>query len=112
MIQGFESFQKYGKDAMDASMKTMEASSKSLQAIATQVADYSKTSFEHGSGAFEKLMSAKSLDKAFEIQSAYAKSAYEGFVQHATKLGELYTDLAKEAVKPFETVVPKAAKSV
>ncbi len=110
MIQGFESMQKYGKDAMDASVKTVEASTKSLQAIATQVVDYSKSSFEHNSGMLEKLMGAKSLDKAVEIQSAYAKSTYEGFVQHATKLGELYTDLAKEAMKPFEAVVPKASK--
>jgi hypothetical protein len=112
MIQGFDSFQKYGKDAMDASVKTMEASSKSAQAIATQVVDYSKSAFEQNSGMVEKLMGAKSLDKAIEIQSAYAKTAYEGFVAHFTKLGELYTDLAKEAMKPFEAVVPKSAKSV
>ncbi len=110
MIQGFDTIQKFGKDAVDASLKTLEASSKSVQAIATQVTDYSKTAFEANSGFVEKLMGAKSLDKAMEIQSAYAKSAYEGFVAHATKLGELYTDLAKETVKPFEAVLPKAAK--
>jgi hypothetical protein len=110
MTQGFESFQKFGKDAMDASIKTMETSTKNVQAIASQVTDYSKSAFEQGSGVLEKLMGAKSLDKAMEIQTAYAKSAYEGFVAHATKLGELYTDLAKEAVKPFETVMPKVAK--
>jgi hypothetical protein len=110
MMQGFDTFQKYGKDAMDASLKTMEASTKGFQAIAAQVADYSKTAFEHNSGAVEKMMGAKSLDKAIELQTAFAKSAYEGFVAHATKLGQLYTDLAKETVKPFETVVPKAAK--
>jgi hypothetical protein len=110
MMQGFESFQKFGKDAMDASLKTMEASTKGFQAIAAQVADYSKAAFEHNSGAVEKLMGAKSLDKALEVQTAYAKSAYEGFVAHATKLGELYTDLAKDAVKPFETVAPKVGK--
>jgi hypothetical protein len=110
MIQGFDSFQKYGKEAMEASVKTLEASSKSAQAIATQVVDYSKSSFEQGSGIVEKMMAAKSVDKAMEIQSAYAKTAYDSFVAHTTKLGELYTDFAKEAMKPFEAVVPKAAK--
>ncbi len=50
----------------------------------------------------------KSLEKAIEIQTDYAKSAYEGFVSQATKMGELYADLAKEAYKPFETLVAKA----
>ena len=45
-----------------------------------------------------------------EVQTEYAKSAYEGLVAQATKMGELYTDLAKEAYKPFEGMVPAATK--
>ena len=55
--------------------------------------------------AWEKLLGAKSLEKAIEIQTAYAKTAYEGFVAQATRMGELYADLAKEAYKPFEGLV-------
>ena len=57
------------------------------------MADYSKKSFEDGTKVMEKLLGAKSLDKAIEIQTDYAKSAYEGFVAQATKIGELYADL-------------------
>ena len=56
----------------------------------------------------EKLFGAKSLDKAIEIQTDYAKTAYEGFVAQATKIGELYADLAKETYKPYEGFVAKA----
>jgi hypothetical protein len=56
----------------------------------------------------EKLVGIKTLDNAFEIQSDYAKSAYEGFVAYASKVGELYTDLAKDTVKPYETMMVKA----
>ena len=35
------------------------------------------------------------------------KSAYEGFVAQATKMGELYVDLAKEAYKPYEGYLSK-----
>ena len=55
-------------------------------------------------------MSAKSLDKAMEIQTDYVKSSYEGFVAQATKVGELYADLAKDAYKPFEGMVAKVGK--
>jgi hypothetical protein len=94
--------QQLGKDNMDATLKSFGAVSKSLQTIAIELADYSKRVFEQGTAASERLLGAKSLDKAFEVQSDYVKSSYEGFVAQATKLGELYADLAKEAYKPFE----------
>jgi hypothetical protein len=31
------------------------------------------------------------------VQTEYAKAAYESYVSEVTKLGELYSDLAREA---------------
>jgi phasin family protein len=109
MLKNFDDVQKISKDNLDTAMKSFGAVSKSVQAIAAEVADYSKKSFEDGTAAAERLLGAKSLDKAIEIQTEFAKSAYESFVANATKLGELYADLAKEAYRPFETIVAKAS---
>ena len=108
MVKNFEDLQLVGKENMDSAMKSWGALSKGTQAIATEVADYSKKAFEDGTAALEKMFGVKSFDKAIEVQTEYAKSAYEGFVAEATKLGELYSDLAKEAYKPFETIMAKA----
>jgi hypothetical protein len=110
MIQQFDQFQKFGQDNMDAAMKTFGAVSKSAQTIATETADFAKKSFETGTSTFEKLIGAKSLDKAMEIQSEYVKSAYEGFVAQSTKMGELYANIAKEAFKPYEGMVAKQVR--
>ena len=107
MLKNFDEMQKYGKDNVDASMKSFGAMSKGVQAIAAEVADYSKKSFEQGSAAIEKMFGVNTLEKAIEIQTDYAKSAYEGFVSEATRLGELYADLAKESYKPFESYLGK-----
>jgi hypothetical protein len=109
MLKNFEDIQKFGKDNVDTCMKQFGSVSKGWQAIATEFADYSKKSFEDGSAALEKLFGAKSLEKAIEVQSEYAKTSYEGFVAQATKLGELYTDLAKETYKPYEGLLSKVA---
>jgi hypothetical protein len=109
MVKNFEDMQKLGKDNVDATLKSFGALSKASQAIATEVADYSKRSFEDGTKVMEKLFASKSLEKAIEIQADYAKTAYEGFVAQATKIGELYADLAKETYKPFESYLGKAA---
>jgi hypothetical protein len=108
MTQTYEDFSKYGKEFADTGLKSFASLSKGAQAIATEAGEYTKKSFEAGSAAVEKLFSAKSLDKAIEIQSDYAKQSYEAFVAEATKIGDLYAELAKEAYKPFESIVAKA----
>lgn len=108
MVKNFDDLQQVSKENVDIALKSMGAFSKSAQAIAVEVADYSKKAFEDGTAALEKLFGVKSLDKAIEVQTEYAKTAYEGFVAKATKISELYADLAKETYKPFEAMLPKA----
>jgi hypothetical protein len=108
MVKNMEDLQAVGKENVDATLKSFGALTKSGQAIAVELADYSKKAFQDGSTALEKLFGVKSLDKAIEVQSEYAKTAYEGFVAEASKLGELYTDLAKETYKPFEGMFARA----
>jgi len=108
MVKNFEDLQQVGKENMDVALKSFGALTKGTQAIAVEVADYSKKSFEDGTAALEKMFGVKSLDKVFEVQTDYAKTAYEGFVAKASKIGELYADLAKETYKPFEAMLAKA----
>ena len=108
MFQSFEDTTKFSKEFMDTGLKNFASLSKNLQAIATEAGEYSKKSWEDGSATLEKMFAAKSLDKAVEIQSDYAKKAYEGFVAQATKMGDIYAEMAKDAYKPFENAVAKA----
>jgi phasin family protein len=110
-MNNFEDMQKFGKDSLEASLKSFGACSKTAQTIAVEIADYSKKAFEEGAAATEKVCSAKSIEKAIEVQSDYFKAAYESFVSETAKLSELYADWAQEVYKPFENYVGKAAAS-
>lgn len=107
MIKNLDEVQKLGKDNVEATLKSVGAASKAFQAIAAEVTNYAKKSFEDGTAAMERLLGAKTFEKAIEVQSEYVKTSYEGFVTEATKLGELYADLAKESYKPFEGYLAK-----
>jgi hypothetical protein len=87
---------------VDAIIPSYEGATKVTQEIASEIVDFSKHSFEQGAKTMEKLLGAKSSDKAFEVQTEYARAAYEGYVSHATKLGQLYTDLTKEVFKSYQ----------
>lgn len=105
MMKNFEDFQSVGKDQLDAAVASATAMTKGMQTIATELADYSKKSFEDGSAVLEQAMAAKSLDKAVEVQTTYARTAYEAYVGQMSKIGEIYMNAAKEAYRPFEAQI-------
>lgn len=108
----FEDANKKNKENIDTLLKSYAAMTKAFQAIATEAADYSKKAFEDSVSHLEKISSVKSVEAAFELQTNYVKSAYEGYVAEATKIGEMYADLAKDAYKPYEAPVAKATAAV
>jgi hypothetical protein len=112
-VQKFgEEFQMVSKNGFDVSVRSLGEVNKGLQAIAATVTDYSKKAFEDGTRAFEQLIGAKSFEQALEIQSQYAKKAFDAYVAQTSKLGEMYVDLARSAYKPVEEAVAKTAKKV
>ena len=101
------------QESLSVAHKTGALSTKDLERVAVDTTVQPKavahpTDARLTHRAIEKLVAAKSLEKAIEIQTDYAKTAYEGFVSEATKIGELYAELFKDAYKPFESVVAKA----
>jgi predicted lipid-binding transport protein (Tim44 family) len=77
----------------------------SMQTIANAYGDYTKKSLQDTRSFVEKLMGVRSLDKAIEIQSEFAKQAYGTFVAESQKICELYSELAKQIFKPMEGFV-------
>jgi phasin family protein len=111
MANGFEDIQKISKTQLETAAVTSQSFVKGLQAIAAETTDYSKKSLENGSAFLEKLLGVKSLEAAIQLQSEFAKTSYADFVAEATKLGELYSNLAKEVFKPLETAIAQVQAS-
>ena len=102
-----EEFQQYGKEHLETVAASATTLQHGIQAIASAYGDYTKKSFEDTKSMVEKLSGVKSLDKAIEVQTEFAKSAYETFVAESQKIAGLYSDLAKQTFKPFEGMVAK-----
>jgi hypothetical protein len=107
MDQGFEEFQKVGKDGFDAAVRSFGEVNKGLQAIAAEVTAYSKRVFEDNTRAFEQVAGAKSVEHAIEIQSQHAKKAYDAYVAEVSKLGEMYVGVARNAYQPVKAALAK-----
>jgi len=104
-----EAIQNSGKEQFEAVTASATSLQNGFQAIASAYGDYAKKSLEEGRAFVEKLSGVKSLDKALEVQTEFAKSGYETFVTESQKIAGLYGDLAKQFFKPLETVVSRFA---
>ena len=102
-----EDIQQYGKEHLETVVASATTLQTGFQAIASAYGDYTKKSFEDTKSFVEKLSGVKSVDKAIEVQTEYARSAYESFVAESQKIAGLYTDLAKQTFKPIEGLVAK-----
>ena len=111
MSVNFPNIEAFGKAPFEALTAATASSTKGLQAIAAETTDYSKKSFEKSRVHVEKLIGVKKIDEAIQLQSDFARSAYEDFVAQATKIGEMYSSLAKETLKPI-TVASSEKPSV
>jgi phasin family protein len=79
-----------------------------LHTIATAYGDYTRKSLEETRSFVEKLSEARSLEKAVEAQTEFAKQAYETFVAESQKMRDLYGKLARQTLKPLEGFVTKS----
>jgi len=104
-----ERAQKVGREFQNAAGEGFEAASRSfgeankgLQALAAEITDYSKKTFDDAIGTWEQLIGVRSLEQAIQIQSQYAKRVYENHMAELSKLGEMYVGLVRDASKPAE----------
>jgi hypothetical protein len=88
-----------------------DAAPVSLQTIATAYGDCTKKSLEEVRSFVEKLIGARSLDKAIAIQSEFAQHAFQNFVADTQKIYGLYGQLAKQTFKPFGSFVAKVTQT-
>ena len=101
-MKTLDEVQAFGKEGYEAAVASSTAMTKGFQAIAQEVADFSKKSYELSTATVEKATAARSMERVLEVQQGYAKEAYEAFAAQSAKIGEMYSAVAKEAFKPYE----------
>jgi hypothetical protein len=102
-----EEIQQYGKEQFDSVVSSATNVQHGLQAIASAYGDYTRKSFEGTKSYVEKLSEVRSLDKAIEVQTEFARSSYDTFLAEAQKIAALYGDLAKQSFRPVENIVSR-----
>jgi hypothetical protein len=92
---------------LEFASSSVSAASKNLQALATEIAEASKESFDHATKTLEKLRSAHSVEEVLAIQSSFVKEAFDKAAQHTKRFGELMTSFPLEMTKTYQDTMTK-----
>jgi phasin family protein len=84
-----------------------QTASVNFRTIANAYGDYTLKSLEEAQSFVDKLTGVRSLNKAVEVQTEFAKQACETFVAESRKISELHKELARQMFKPLQTWVTK-----
>jgi hypothetical protein len=106
-----ENLEKFGKEQLEAVTSSSSSLVKGWQSIASESAEYSKKSLETGSVFLEKLLGAKTVEGAIKVQLEFAKTYYDSHLAFVSKVGELYSNLVKDALAPVNTAITKVQAS-
>lgn len=100
-----------GDNAASDTIAPTDPAPVSFQTLANAYGDYTRKSLEETQSFVEKLRDVRSLDKAMEVQTDFARQAYETFVAESERIRTLHRELARQTFKPLEELVAKASQA-
>lgn len=81
----------YAENTVEGTMSAFTMTSKNIQAIAGEMLEISKQSFDHATQTMEKLGKARGIDEIVAIQTNFVREIFEHATRHARKFSELMT---------------------
>ena len=91
----------HSKKNLEAVVASVTASTKGAEALGAQAMAYSKKALEDHVAAAKSLTTAKSVQEVVELQTAYAKSAFEAYIAEMTKASETVSASVKQSFQPI-----------
>ncbi len=101
-VKNYDQLLGFSKDTVEAYVKAANVAGKGAETLHNEIYSFSKQSIEGSIANAKALMASKSAHEAFELQTGFAKSAFETYVGELTKLGELMVATSKETFEPIQ----------
>lgn len=114
-LTGLNELNAHSKKNLEALVASTTAATKGAEALGAQTMAFSKTAMERQVEAAKALTSARSVQEAVELQSAFAKSAIETYMAQLNRVTETFSATVKDSFRPINeraTAVVEALQSV
>jgi phasin family protein len=108
-LQGLSSF---NQQNLEAFARSSEIAAKALESIGSEVAAYTKKSYEDRLAAAQDISSAQTMAELVEKQASFAQHAFGSWAQQAVRVSEIYTSAARDIAAPFGERVSAATEEL
>jgi phasin family protein len=89
------------KRNLEAVVASVTAATKGAESLGAQALAYAKKSTEDNMAAARSLTSAKSLQEAVELQTAFAKTALDGYLAEVNRWSDTVSATVRESMRPI-----------
>jgi phasin family protein len=107
-----EELNEFNKGNIEAVVESSKVAAKAAETIGQQAAEYGRKSFESASTAMKSFASVKSPTELFQLQSEYARSAFDSLIAETSKNSEAMLKLAGEVMQPISNRLAVAAEKI
>ena len=101
-VKNYDQILGYGKDTVAAYIKSANAAGKGAETFHNELYAFSKQSIEDSIAAAKAVLGSKSAHEAFELQTDFAKTAFDSYVGELTKLSELVVSTTRQTMEPLQ----------
>lgn len=91
----------HSKKNLEAVVASVSAAARGAEALGSQAVAYSKSAFETQVNAAKALAAAKSPQELFELQTNFARTAFEAYVGELGRMTETLTASVKDSFRPL-----------
>ena len=102
----------HSKKNLEAMMASMTAATKGAETVGARAIAYSKKSVEDQIAASKALAGAKSVQEVLELQTAFAKTAFEAMVAEVNEIAGTVSGSVKEVMSPINERVTAMVERV
>jgi phasin family protein len=102
----------HSKKNLEAMMASMTAATKGAETVGARAIAFSKKSVEDQIAASKALAGAKSVQEVVELQTAFAKTAFESMVTEVNEIAGAVSGSVKEAMSPINERVTAMVEHV
>jgi phasin family protein len=102
----------YSKKNLEAVVASVTAATKGAETLGAHAVAFSKKSLEDHVAAGKTLAAAKSVQEVVELQTSFAKTAFEAYMAEMNKMSEIVAACMKDSMAPINERVTALVEKV
>lgn len=97
----------FHRENVEVMVESATIAQKNFEKIAAETTTFTQKYYEDSVAVAKETLAATNPQEAFELQTKFAKSAFEAYVGHLKTVGEMFQTSTKETVEPVNARVTK-----